>query len=192
MPSWRSQLVVLYLGTLVAGDTEQLPDTSHVTDISPLPCGPFSLVECFGSCDVVASHNTLLVAALELVMTSALGTAADSHTALTAAASVGVAAASQDRAFNDRRYYIGSSKLESLGWKERTTWDKGLRKTIDWWVCCIMHVNLCLVLGLLFTSLVSLNRHTVGDLARTCTAVWIGVCSDVSCIKYCPACVCLG
>lgn len=40
----------------------------------------------------------------------------------------------KDRAFNDRRYYIGSSKLESLGWKERTTWDKGLRKTIDWYL----------------------------------------------------------
>jgi UDP-glucose 4,6-dehydratase len=38
----------------------------------------------------------------------------------------------QDRAFNDRRYYIGSSKLGSLGWQERTTWEDGLRKTIDW------------------------------------------------------------
>lgn len=38
----------------------------------------------------------------------------------------------QDRAFNDRRYYIGSSKLESLGWTERTSWEEGLRKTIDW------------------------------------------------------------
>jgi dTDP-D-glucose 4,6-dehydratase len=38
----------------------------------------------------------------------------------------------QDRAFNDRRYYIGSSKLGSLGWVERTTWEEGLQKTIDW------------------------------------------------------------
>lgn len=38
----------------------------------------------------------------------------------------------QDRAFNDRRYYIGSSKLGSLGWRERTSWEDGLRKTIDW------------------------------------------------------------
>lgn len=42
----------------------------------------------------------------------------------------------QDRAFNDRRYYIGSSKLGSLGWQERTTWEDGLRKTIDWCVAC--------------------------------------------------------
>lgn len=38
----------------------------------------------------------------------------------------------QDRAFNDRRYYIGSSKLGSLGWQERTSWEDGLRKTIEW------------------------------------------------------------
>lgn len=45
---------------------------------------------------------------------------------------LGVPAAQQDRAFNDRRYYIGSSKLGSLGWVERTTWEEGLQKTIDW------------------------------------------------------------
>jgi UDP-glucose 4,6-dehydratase len=45
-----------------------------------------------------------------------------------------LSACAQDRAFNDRRYYIGNSKLHSLGWQERTTWDEGLRKTIDWWV----------------------------------------------------------
>jgi dTDP-D-glucose 4,6-dehydratase len=38
----------------------------------------------------------------------------------------------QDRAFNDRRYYIGSSKLGSLGWVERTSWEEGLQRTIDW------------------------------------------------------------
>jgi UDP-glucose 4,6-dehydratase len=38
----------------------------------------------------------------------------------------------KDRAFNDRRYYIGNSKLHALGWQERTTWEEGLRKTIDW------------------------------------------------------------
>jgi UDP-glucose 4,6-dehydratase len=40
----------------------------------------------------------------------------------------------KDRAFNDRRYYIGSSKLGSLGWVERTTWEEGLQKTIDWYM----------------------------------------------------------
>jgi hypothetical protein len=38
----------------------------------------------------------------------------------------------KDRAFNDRRYYIGSSKLAALGWTERTGWEEGLRKTVDW------------------------------------------------------------
>jgi UDP-glucose 4,6-dehydratase len=40
----------------------------------------------------------------------------------------------KDRAFNDRRYYIGSSKLGSLGWQERTSWEEGLRRTIDWYM----------------------------------------------------------
>ncbi len=38
-----------------------------------------------------------------------------------------------DRAFNDRRYFIGSAKLRSLGWAERTAWDEGLRATADWY-----------------------------------------------------------
>lgn len=38
----------------------------------------------------------------------------------------------KDRAFNDRRYYIGSSKLAALGWTEKTGWEEGLKKTIDW------------------------------------------------------------
>ncbi|PNH00644.1 putative rhamnose biosynthetic enzyme 3 [Tetrabaena socialis] len=40
----------------------------------------------------------------------------------------------KDRAFNDRRYYIGSSKLAALGWKESTSWEEGLKKTIDWYM----------------------------------------------------------
>mmetsp|Transcript_23509 Transcript_23509/g.51593 ORF Transcript_23509/g.51593 Transcript_23509/m.51593 type:complete len:362 (-) Transcript_23509:496-1581(-) len=40
----------------------------------------------------------------------------------------------KDRAFNDKRYYIGSHKLEALGWTERTGWEEGLRKTIDWYL----------------------------------------------------------
>lgn len=31
-----------------------------------------------------------------------------------------------------RRYYIGSKKLASLGWVERTGWEEGLKKTIEW------------------------------------------------------------
>lgn len=40
----------------------------------------------------------------------------------------------RDRAFNDRRYYICDSKLNQLGWKERTSWEEGLRKTVDWYL----------------------------------------------------------
>ncbi|KDD73904.1 NAD dependent epimerase/dehydratase [Helicosporidium sp. ATCC 50920] len=39
----------------------------------------------------------------------------------------------RDRAFNDRRYYICDKKLLELGWKEDTTWEEGLQKTIDWY-----------------------------------------------------------
>jgi len=39
----------------------------------------------------------------------------------------------EDRHFNDLRYTIDSSKLQKLGWVERTTWAEGLRKTVDWY-----------------------------------------------------------
>lgn len=38
-----------------------------------------------------------------------------------------------DRAFNDRRYFIGSDKLRALGWAERTPWADGLRATVAWY-----------------------------------------------------------
>eukprot|EP00955_Chlamydomonas_euryale_P082059 363664-Chlamydomonas_euryale.AAC.26 len=37
----------------------------------------------------------------------------------------------KDRAFNDQRYFIGSNKLADLGWVERTSWEEGLKKTIQ-------------------------------------------------------------
>jgi UDP-glucose 4,6-dehydratase len=40
----------------------------------------------------------------------------------------------RDRAFNDRRYYIGSDKLAALGWREETGWEEGLKKTIEWYL----------------------------------------------------------
>lgn len=40
----------------------------------------------------------------------------------------------KDRAFNDRRYYISDKKLMELGWRETTSWEEGLRKTVDWYV----------------------------------------------------------
>lgn len=39
----------------------------------------------------------------------------------------------RDRAFNDRRYYVCDAKLAALGWRERTPWDVGLRRTVDWY-----------------------------------------------------------
>ena len=40
----------------------------------------------------------------------------------------------RDRAFNDQRYYISDDKLTALGWEERTNWETGLRKTIQWYL----------------------------------------------------------
>ncbi|KAJ4845004.1 Rhm1p, partial [Turnera subulata] len=39
-----------------------------------------------------------------------------------------------NRPFNDQRYYLDDQKLKSLGWSERTTWEEGLKKTMDWYV----------------------------------------------------------
>ena len=39
----------------------------------------------------------------------------------------------EDRHFNDLRYTIDSSKLQALGWEERTPWEEGLRKTVEWY-----------------------------------------------------------
>ena len=46
--------------------------------------------------------------------------------------SLGAVVHVKDRAFNDRRYYIGSDKLSQLGWKERVGWEEGLKRTIEW------------------------------------------------------------
>ncbi|XP_031494579.1 trifunctional UDP-glucose 4,6-dehydratase/UDP-4-keto-6-deoxy-D-glucose 3,5-epimerase/UDP-4-keto-L-rhamnose-reductase RHM1 [Nymphaea colorata] len=39
----------------------------------------------------------------------------------------------ENRPFNDQRYFLDDQKLKILGWSERTTWDEGLRKTMDWY-----------------------------------------------------------
>ncbi|KAI4988526.1 hypothetical protein ZWY2020_030156 [Hordeum vulgare] len=36
--------------------------------------------------------------------------------------------------FNDQRYFLDDEKLKSLGWSERTRWEEGLRKTMEWYV----------------------------------------------------------
>jgi len=38
-----------------------------------------------------------------------------------------------DRAFNDLRYTINSSKLHALGWTEDTKWEDGLKRTVEWY-----------------------------------------------------------
>ena len=39
-----------------------------------------------------------------------------------------------DRPGHDRRYAIDPAKAETeLGWKPETTWEEGLKKTIDWY-----------------------------------------------------------
>ncbi|KAM1240514.1 hypothetical protein FF1_045986 [Malus domestica] len=39
-----------------------------------------------------------------------------------------------DRPFHDQRYFIDYEKLKELGWSQQTSWEDGLRKTLDWYV----------------------------------------------------------
>ncbi|KAL5559400.1 hypothetical protein UlMin_035611 [Ulmus minor] len=39
----------------------------------------------------------------------------------------------QDRPFNDQRYFLDDQKLKKLGWEERTSWEEGLKITMDWY-----------------------------------------------------------
>eukprot|EP00850_Spirogloea_muscicola_P011402 SM000070S21368 [mRNA] locus=s70:652759:656438:- [translate_table: standard] len=38
-----------------------------------------------------------------------------------------------NRPFNDQRYFLDDAKLTALGWRERTTWEDGLKKTLEWY-----------------------------------------------------------
>ncbi|KAJ6949986.1 hypothetical protein NC651_003841 [Populus alba x Populus x berolinensis] len=38
-----------------------------------------------------------------------------------------------NRPFNDQRYFLDDQKLNNLGWSEHTTWQEGLRKTMEWY-----------------------------------------------------------
>lgn len=40
----------------------------------------------------------------------------------------------EDRKFHDQRYLINSHNLEQLGWKPKTSFEKGLEKTVEWYV----------------------------------------------------------
>lgn len=39
----------------------------------------------------------------------------------------------ENRPFNDQRYYLDDAKLTKLGWSERTSWEDGLKKTLEWY-----------------------------------------------------------
>lgn len=39
----------------------------------------------------------------------------------------------ENRPFNDQRYFLDDEKLKNLGWSERTIWEDGLRKTMEWY-----------------------------------------------------------
>ncbi|VFQ64362.1 unnamed protein product [Cuscuta campestris] len=39
----------------------------------------------------------------------------------------------ENRPFNDQRYFLDDEKLKNLGWSERTLWEEGLKKTIEWY-----------------------------------------------------------
>lgn len=39
----------------------------------------------------------------------------------------------QDRPFNDKRYAVNGDKLRNLGWEQRTTFEEGLRATVEWY-----------------------------------------------------------
>ncbi|KAG9159261.1 hypothetical protein Leryth_025084 [Lithospermum erythrorhizon] len=40
----------------------------------------------------------------------------------------------ENRPFNDQRYFLDDQKLKNLGWSERTKWEDGLKKTMDWYL----------------------------------------------------------
>jgi len=39
----------------------------------------------------------------------------------------------KDRPGHDRRYSLDSSKIKKLGWRPKTSWEEGLKKTIAWY-----------------------------------------------------------
>ena len=39
----------------------------------------------------------------------------------------------KDRPFNDKRYAVDATKLRTLGWKQKTSFEEGLKITVDWY-----------------------------------------------------------
>lgn len=38
-----------------------------------------------------------------------------------------------NRPFNDQRYFLDDQKLKRIGWAEKTTWEDGLKRTMEWY-----------------------------------------------------------
>ncbi|XP_020265382.1 trifunctional UDP-glucose 4,6-dehydratase/UDP-4-keto-6-deoxy-D-glucose 3,5-epimerase/UDP-4-keto-L-rhamnose-reductase RHM1-like [Asparagus officinalis] len=39
----------------------------------------------------------------------------------------------ENRPFNDQRYFLDDQKLKKIGWSEKTSWEEGLKKTMEWY-----------------------------------------------------------
>jgi len=39
----------------------------------------------------------------------------------------------EDRVFNDLRYFISCDKLHALGWREKMSWEEGIKRTFEWY-----------------------------------------------------------
>jgi dTDP-glucose 4,6-dehydratase len=39
----------------------------------------------------------------------------------------------EDRPFNDKRYAVDATKLRTLGWQQKTSFEEGLKITVDWY-----------------------------------------------------------
>ena len=40
----------------------------------------------------------------------------------------------EDRPGHDFRYSLDSSKIRDMGWSEKTSFDVGIKKTVDWYL----------------------------------------------------------
>ena len=39
----------------------------------------------------------------------------------------------RDRAINDKRYWVNYEKIAGLGWAPKTSFEEGLKRTIEWY-----------------------------------------------------------
>jgi dTDP-glucose 4,6-dehydratase len=102
------------------GDGRQVRDWLHVDD----HCAAIDLVLRAGG-----SGETYNIAANEEHENVELTRKIVEHTG----ADPGLVRHVEDRAGHDRRYSLDTTKLRSLGWAPRHSWDDGIRSTIDWY-----------------------------------------------------------